>query len=493
MLPDGNLAKHRLNIESVGRSAPRKSATAWIILSDVLACSAAWFLAGYTVTLVFGEPHLLAQEFRRWQIEGINPLLIHVLMAAGILFVLDRSGHYRIRLPFFLEVKQLALGALWGLLLEALIYYSLPFDFSRPWLFVAWAYTFAFVLIGRIVVKKGLMMARMWEIPTLVVGDREMAETVCSLLHGEPQLGYAVTSTIDFHDSSAESRQSSTDWANRVISRYISDNAHHIILALPHSPHAGWEKLLRVLNICQIPYAVMPQIRELSVLELDIVPFYRNDGVLLSPRHRLANPFSAATKRVFDLTFSVLALVAIAPLFVMVATAIRLDGGPAFFRHRRVGRDGKEFDCLKFRTMRPNAEQVLAQILAADPEMAAEWSASQKLKDDPRVTKIGRLLRKYSFDELPQLINVILGDMSLVGPRPVTRGELREHYGEHAYYYHATRPGITGVWQVSGRSDTSYSQRVSFDGWYVRNWSLWHDLAILFQTVPVLLFQRGAY
>jgi lipopolysaccharide/colanic/teichoic acid biosynthesis glycosyltransferase len=138
-----------------------------------------------------------------------------------------------------------------------------------------------------------------------------------------------------------------------------------------------------------------------------------------------------------------------------------------------------------------NGDRILADLLAKDPEAAAEWAATQKLRNDPRITPIGRFLRNTSLDELPQLLNVLHGEMSLVGPRPVVQSEL-SFYGENADYYMQARPGMTGLWQVSGRSDTTYEQRVRLDVWYVRNWTLWHDLAILLKTIPVVLFRRGA-
>jgi len=150
------------------------------------------------------------------------------------------------------------------------------------------------------------------------------------------------------------------------------------------------------------------------------------------------------------------------------------------------------FDCLKFRSMGVDADSVLRRLLANDPEAADEWAATQKLRDDPRITRIGRFLRASSLDELPQLLNVVRGEMSLVGPRPIVRAEVAR-YGSNIEHYYAAKPGLTGLWQVSGRSDMSYARRVQLDVWYVRNWSLWHDIAILFKTVPAVCLQRGAH
>lgn len=197
------------------------------------------------------------------------------------------------------------------------------------------------------------------------------------------------------------------------------------------------------------------------------------------------------TKTTLDVTLAALLLLVTSPLLLMIAFAIKLDGGPALFAHRRLGANGRYFQCLKFRTMIKDADKVLQQVLATDVERARQWDVTQKLRDDPRVTRLGRFLRKTSLDELPQLINVLRLEMSLVGPRPIVESETR-FYGKHICHYQAMRPGVTGLWQVSGRSDTSYDRRVSLDTWYVNNWSIWHDIIILLKTIPAVLRREGA-
>jgi exopolysaccharide production protein ExoY len=181
------------------------------------------------------------------------------------------------------------------------------------------------------------------------------------------------------------------------------------------------------------------------------------------------------SKRAADIVIASIVLFALSPLFVFTALLVRCSGpGPILFGHERIGCGGRAFRCLKFRTMRRDAEQVLRLVLDADPVLAREWRDTRKLRHDPRITRIGRVLREYSLDELPQLINVIRGEMSLVGPRPVVSSELAR-YGQRAAHYLSARPGITGLWQVSGRSDTSYERRVDLDTRYVREWSFAND------------------
>jgi Undecaprenyl-phosphate galactose phosphotransferase WbaP len=196
-------------------------------------------------------------------------------------------------------------------------------------------------------------------------------------------------------------------------------------------------------------------------------------------------------KRGFDLVFAAILLAGVSSLMLAVAWMIRRDGKPALYWHKRVGAGGQSFYCIKFRTMVANSDRVLTDLLARDPDAIAEWQATQKLRRDPRITPIGRFLRKTSLDELPQLLNVLRGDMSLVGPRPIVASETR-FYGNHIDDYYSIRPGITGLWQISGRSDTSYERRVQLDVWYVRNWTLWRDMVILLKTLPIVLLRRGA-
>jgi undecaprenyl-phosphate galactose phosphotransferase len=197
------------------------------------------------------------------------------------------------------------------------------------------------------------------------------------------------------------------------------------------------------------------------------------------------------SKRALDIFGSAVLLVFFAPLMIVLFFLVRMDGGPAMFIHQRVGKNGVLFRCYKFRSMIPNAEEVLKDILVCDSQFRNDWEADQKLRNDPRITRIGVFLRHKSLDELPQLLNVLKGDMSLVGPRPITVDEI-SRYGPAIEYYYRARPGLTGAWQISGRNDVSYEERVALDVAYSRRWSFLTDLAILFKTIGVVISGRGA-
>jgi undecaprenyl-phosphate galactose phosphotransferase len=203
------------------------------------------------------------------------------------------------------------------------------------------------------------------------------------------------------------------------------------------------------------------------------------------PKHR---PF----KHVVDFVGALVLSLVFLPLILIVTLALRRQGGPVLFKHRRIGRDGEIFECLKFRTMVPDADRVLRDLLERRPDLKAQWLRDHKLKDDPRITRLGQFLRRTSLDELPQLWNVLRGEMSLVGPRPVVLEELIR-YGSCAPYYLSVRPGLTGMWQVNGRNNTSYRRRVALDVCYVRHQGFWLDFRILAKTVRVVFGDRGAY
>ncbi len=237
---------------------------------------------------------------------------------------------------------------------------------------------------------------------------------------------------------------------------------------------------------------LIPPIRGLPLYGMDLAHFFRHEVLLLRVPSNLERGGARVVKRAFDVAGSALLLVALAPLLAWIAWQVVRTGRPVLFEHERIGREGRPFRCYKFRTMVPDADRVLANLLARDPESRAAWSRDFKLRDDPRVTPIGAWLRRTSFDELPQLWNVLRGDMSLVGPRPVVAAELAR-YGDAVRYYLDSRPGLTGLWQISGRNDVDYAERVALDAWYIKNWSLWYDVVILVKTVRVVLDGKGAY
>ena len=238
--------------------------------------------------------------------------------------------------------------------------------------------------------------------------------------------------------------------------------------------------------------SVIPTLRGMPLDSTDMSFIFSHEVMIFRVQQNLAKWSSRVLKRVFDIVGALAIIVILSPALLYISLKVRKDGGPFIYGHERIGKDGKPFKCLKFRSMVVNSKEVLEKVLATDPEARAEWDATFKLKNDPRITQIGQFLRRTSLDELPQLFNVLRGEMSLVGPRPIITAEL-ERYNDEVDYYLLSKPGMTGLWQVSGRSDVDYETRVYLDAWYVKNWSMWNDIAILFKTISVVLRKDGAY
>lgn len=264
--------------------------------------------------------------------------------------------------------------------------------------------------------------------------------------------------------------------------------------ALVSIPGARAEAQQRIINAT---YAAFPHtwvIPDLfGIPNQALQPHNIGSVASLEVRNNLRSVQARTLKRTIDLLGSGLGVLLLLPILMLIALAIKLDTpGPSVYRARRLGRNGESFDCFKFRSMHRDAEAKLKSVLDSDPKLKAEFEATHKLKNDPRVTRVGNFLRKTSLDELPQLVNVLLGTMSLVGPRPIVQGEIAK-YGEIYAVYKQVRPGMTGYWQANGRSDTSYDERVGMDNFYVTNWTPWLDMVVLIQTFKVVFMGKGAY
>jgi undecaprenyl-phosphate galactose phosphotransferase len=327
-------------------------------------------------------------------------------------------------------------------------------------------------------------------VKAIIIGRGNHAGSVKTLLGSDSYLGYDVTTDGSLSDYAKSPGASLGAKLNRLM---LETGAQQVILVPAEAEIPGLETVVDALNVLSIPYCVVPPINKLRLARLATQTFLSCDAVLLTIRPGLASPISQIVKRVFDIVATLALLVLFAPILIVASTLVAIDGGQILFAHERIGKDGKPFKCLKFRTMVPNATAALEQMLKHCPTTRDEWHRKKKLRNDPRMTRVGTLLRVTSMDELPQLFNVLRGDMSLVGPRPVTRDELHDHYKGDNCYYELVRPGMTGLWQVSGRNDTDYERRVHLDGWYVRNWSLWGDIMILLRTLPAVITGHGAY
>ncbi|MBI1260865.1 MAG: undecaprenyl-phosphate galactose phosphotransferase WbaP [Rhizobiales bacterium] len=456
----------------------------------------------FAAMIAFGfSEQILDRQYEAFEAGELSDRLIRIalLITVPVLWWFAK-GHYSRRAPFWSQTREVVKAITLVALLDGFLLYITRDDFSRMWLMQAWLWALLFVPVARISMRRLLKNYGSWTAPVLVVGNNETADEAADVLESEPYLGYEIAGVVSPESFSSEN---AADLPSSFLYRAGGDLGHALAIALeqyqarfivlaPSPEEMGTlDPILRALHRAHISFAVIPPVRGMGVMALETGNFFSHDLVMLTQADNLNRPLSRILKRSFDMALAGLALLLLAPFFAVVAALIRQDGGPAFFGHRRVGENGREFHCLKFRTMKVNGDQILAELLASDKEAAAEWARDQKLQNDPRVTPIGHFLRRTSLDELPQLINVLRNEMSLVGPRPVTYGEVIR-YGEDAEYYLAAKPGITGLWQVSGRNQTTYLRRVQLDAWYVKNWSLWQDIAILCKTLPALITRHGA-
>ena len=328
-----------------------------------------------------------------------------------------------------------------------------------------------------------------WGIPVLFVGDESSLHSIYTRLSVRPWLGYR---PVGYVGASSGRRNTGLgrDSLGSIddIRRVAEKHAAYVAVVDETSVDANTHD--SILRVFPDVYSTEPraQIHSLWLRSQELAGF--SCQVV---RTRLLMPWHQATKRAADVVFCAIALVALLPMLVAIACAIRISSsGPVLYSQRRIGRHGKYFSAWKFRTMVSNADEVLQQHLDASPELRAEWEHDHKLRNDPRITSIGKLLRKTSLDEIPQLWNVFKGEMSLVGPRPIVDAEVAKYAGDFSWYTQV-KPGLTGLWQVSGRNKTTYDERIGFDSYYVVNWSLWLDSYILLRTFKTVLFQIGAY
>lgn len=417
-------------------------------------------------------------------------------------------GHYTRRRPFWDELHDTTKLILIFAAVEATITFLAGWRMPRWWLIGTWLVAIPLIPLGRYFIKKTLMQIGWWGRPTVIIGYGRNARDTAEAMDEEPALGFRVAAFLVppaawcHICSGAETVPASIAIKGRSIPVRRLGESPEVVLKILGTPHVVvalesddlWE-VSKLLLGKDLPYSslnIVPSIRGLPLMGMDMLHLFKHEVMMLRVQNNLARHIPQRIKRLFDLVVScALALLLALPMLV-VAMTIRLSGPGVLFGHTRIGKNGKPFKCYKFRTMVPNASQVLNALLESDPVAREEWERDFKLRKDPRITAVGTFLRKTSLDELPQLWNVIQGEMSLVGPRPVTEAELHK-YGARKEFFLEARPGITGLWQVSGRNDVSYEERVRLDAWYARNWQLWFDLVILLKTVKVVLTGKSAY
>jgi Undecaprenyl-phosphate galactose phosphotransferase WbaP len=443
--------------------------------------------------------HLLPRAF-----PNLGPLLLtpfeylqtlYFLLPWWIAFI--EAGLYTGRVLYWEEARRTLRACTVAALFAALVALATQTSIrlSRLVLVGTWLSTVILLPFVRHHAKRLLAAIGLWRQRVLILGAGETGMDVCERIQKHPVLGYRA---VAFVDDAADTMRDGHCGLPVVgplseVARFVRQfRVSEVLVALPRMPR---EKLLKVIAACEGYVSSIRLVPDMFGLATVGVETEDLDGVLvLHMRWNLARPWNLAVKRVFDIVVGAALSIVTLPILALAALAVRLDSrGPVMFRQPRLGSGWSTFPCFKFRTMHVDASERLARHLEAHPGAREEWDRFAKLRsDDPRVTRVGRILRRFSLDELPQILNVMRGEMSLVGPRPYLPGE-RERMGEFGDTIVKAPPGITGLWQVSGRSDLTFPQRLRLDEYYVRNWSLWLDVIVLIKTAGVVLRGRGAY
>lgn len=369
-----------------------------------------------------------------------------------------------------------------------------PEDYSRLTIGMTWVISLVMVPFGRAVTRNIGDRLNFWGEPIVVIGSGNKGQELVTYLKTNRKFGLRPVLLVDgCQDIPTKNRLTLGDFnsTNLTEKKSLPKNISTALVVLPevdaHIVEAVTDQQFgdfnRVILVTDLDH----------ISKLGVTTFDLNGTLGLEVHQNLLNLSAQIQKWIMDMVLSIIVLVVLFPLFVLVGLLIKLTSkGPIFYSHSRIGQGGKHFNIFKFRTMYQNADQMLEKYLEENPQYREEWETEQKIRKDPRITPIGRILRKLSIDELPQVWNVIRGEMSLVGPRPIVDDEI-EKYADKFAVYKRVKTGITGLWQVSGRNNLPYEERIRLDEYYVRNWSIWLDVYIMARTIWVVLGRDGAY
>ncbi|WP_417788800.1 exopolysaccharide biosynthesis polyprenyl glycosylphosphotransferase [Terasakiella pusilla] len=464
----------------------RGNISLFLMSSSVIALICSFFV-GAGIGYIFNEfvastPYAILEDtsslFERALIFGI-------LGVAVVGWINSATGYDRgtdLWVQFGVTIQAL----IFAFIVDVVFQYITKQAFSRLWLIGSWSSAAVLMPLFYAMMVKWLDLNGFWKRNVVVIRSGAVERSVGEILVSEWPERFIILDEIivDFEKG------------REVIEAKVAaleDRDCLFVFSAGVGELGQVEHLCPILEKAGLDFYIMPELGTAARRGLYQEMSFERGIPFIQGSNRLLKQSNQKIKRCLDIVLSLLILLVLCIPMLVLAFLIKKDGGSAIYGHRRVGRYGREFKCLKFRSMCVNADDVLKELLDNDPEAKAEWEKDFKLRDDPRVTKIGAFIRKTSIDELPQLLNVLKGEMSLVGPRPIVRHELENYYGEDGYIYTAVIPGITGLWQVSGRNNTSYEKRIDLDVRYARSWSVVLDLKILLLT-PLAVFKRdGAY
>lgn len=455
------------------------------------------FLSDYAAVVL--SEHIavnIRNYFVTYNYLKITPFMMYFVVPFFYLCGMFLKQTYMNRIQFWKVLERCFAAVFYGTaaIIVVLYFVKEAGNTSRFFILLNGVFVFILVIFFRYIMKRILCHFDIFRIPILIIGGGKTAEVLVKGIKDNYGEMYKIIGILEDYERNEELRQYPVLGGFRDAERIIKERAiNNVVIAAPGLAQNDIISLVNRVQPLVHNLSIVPNLIAIPMSGIKAERFFNEKIMLLRLKNNLASPLNRWIKYTFDFICTLIGTVIISPLLLLIAAWIYFDSpGLVIFRHVRIGKNGREFGCYKFRTMCMDADKKLAELLANDAAARAEWERDFKLKNDPRVTKVGKFLRKTSLDELPQIFNVLKGEMSLVGPRPVVEAEL-EKYGEYLDDYFMVRPGITGMWQVNGRSDTTYEERVHMDSWYVRNWSIWIDIMLLWRTVKSVIKCEGAY
>ena len=473
---------------------------AGFILIDITLITLVYFsLYLYRVTNEFGIVFQWQNVLSYTYLSGLTYfegyVKIYIVIVAFVILFLQRYGLYIFVVQEGLpdELLKLTKSVLYTVLVVAALSYLFKIQLLSRFVFIAFTVITVIALWSWRLVKRKVLFALLTrgylQKNLVVVGAGEIGKMAVAEIGGRPGLGYKIVGFVDDDPKKigTEIEGIKVIAASSVIEEVVKNySVDEILITIP-SERELINHIISKIRRLNVQIRIIPEMFNLMTSSVEVgqlgpVPYMR---IIKTPMQGVP----LLVKRIFDLCASLFAVLLLSPILLATVFAIKLDSpGPVIFRQQRIGKNGQLFDFYKFRSMVHNAEELRAELAAANEADGLVF----KIRQDPRITRVGKFVRKYSIDELPQLFNVIIGEMSIVGPRPPLQDEV-ERYGELEWRRLEVIPGITGLWQVSGRSEVSFKKWMELDIYYIENWSLWLDLKIILQTIPVVLLGKGAY
>ena len=428
----------------------------------------------------------------------VRPVYTYVLVPLVFMAFIFTKRLYDKKMLFWQITEKLFYACVYGVVFSIVLMFlaQVSGDVSRLYVSLFACFSFPFLVVFRYVIGKILIAMHLFQTPVLIVGAGLSADAVVREIERDTGMEYDVVGFLEDHEPKTEFVRKypvlgGFDDLEQVVKK---TGVRSVLIAAPGLPQEKLAGLIYRAQTAAEDVGIIPNLVAVPMSNVTVETFFDEKIMVLHVKNNLAKASNRLVKRLFDICLTVPGVILLFPLFAWAAWKIQKDSpGPVIYKSLRIGKGGKPFICYKFRSMYMNAGEILEKYLNEHPKEKEEWDKYLKLKhEDPRVTPIGKWIRKTSIDELPQLWNVLIGNMSLVGPRPILPNE-EERYGSSMKGYGSVNPGITGLWQTNGRSDVDFEGRIRMDDWYIHNWSVWIDMVLLWRTIQVVLKHKGAY